>query len=169
MKLEIGFMAGNESKVFLKNLTEVLERYEAVAAKLSGKKTAPIDADDEEEEIEVRPRKGKDAVSFQEEETEVEAEDDEDFAPKKKTSKKKASSFEDEDDAETETEEAPAPKGKKKAKTTLDDVNDVCMNLAGKKNRAYVLALLKKNFKVSSVSELDEDDYEECVRVMTKG
>ena len=126
------------------------------------------------------------------EDEELEDDEDEDFAPaaKKKAAKKKVASFdeEDEDEAEVEDDEEteeddedftePAPKAKKKApaktarkkKITVDQVNDACKARAqatgGKAGRNEVLAILKKKFKTTSVSELKADQFEACIKAM---
>jgi len=111
---------------------------------------------------------------------------DEDFAaaPAKKTSGKKAAaaaSFEDEDDsaeeAQTSSEAddagddddfmAEAPKTKAKAKKiTVNDVNDACKAKAKASDRKAVLAILKKQFGVTSVTELDQKQYADVIKAM---
>ncbi len=121
------------------------------------------------------------------EESEEEAE--EDFAPKKKAGKKKAAFDEDEGAEESEEEEseedeeeaAPKKKGKaaKAKKLTTDDLNDACKarvarlietgngKVTGKMARDNVLKLLKKNFGVETVSEIDEqDDMENAIKLL---
>jgi hypothetical protein len=132
-------------------------------------------------------RKNTDAAPVAEEVDETpEADEDEDFAPKKKTAGKKAAAAAFDDDADEDTSgaiaddeeedegfmEAPAKKApaKKAKKLTVDDVNDACKERAartgGKEGRAEVLALLKKNFKTASVSEVKPEDYEKLVKIM---
>lgn len=166
MKLEIAVLAGAESKQFLVDLTKQIDRLEAAlkgapAAKSApAKNTAPVDAD---EEVET-------------------SEDDEDFAPKKAAKgKKAAAAFDDEEETEAEEaasdddegfmEAAPAKKAAPKAKKlTVDDINDACKARAaatgGKEGRAEVLALLKKHFKTTSVSEVKPEDYAKLIKVM---
>jgi hypothetical protein len=166
MKLDLGILVGAESKAWLVDLTKLVERMERVAGK-SGKAVAAADSEAEE----------TDAPE------EAPAEEEEDFAPKKKTASKKAAAaaFEEEEE-ETEAPEAEeeeeadftAPPAKKAAakqkKLTVDDVNDACKALAssigGKPGRAKVLAILKKNFKTESVSELKPEQYAACVAAM---
>lgn len=162
-KLEVALLVGPESKAFLANLTEQLDRMEQLAAgqKITGPKTiAAVDVDE-----------------------------DDDFtpAPKKKAAAKKASAGFDQDDEdvepapkyaeETEVEEdedftAPPKKAAKaKAKKiTLDDVNDACKARAaatgGKKGREEVLGILKKKFKTTSVSELEPEQYAAAIKAM---
>lgn len=92
--------------------------------------------------------------------------------------------FDDEDDTEAtddadDTEasfddEEPAPKkeaaktGKAK-KVTLEEVNAACHARAaagGKKGRAEVLAILKKNFKTETISEIKPEQYGKLVSLM---
>lgn len=76
-------------------------------------------------------------------------------------------SFEDEESFE----ETPAPKKKAAAKITIDMVNDTCKAFArehggGKEGRDAVLKILKKNFKVTSISELDVEDYPKVLKAL---
>ncbi len=160
MKMEIGIMAGAESKAFLVDFKKQLDRLEALTGRLSGGKAAAAAATEEEEEE-------------QEEE-----ESEEDFGAKTKAAAKKtAKSFDDDDAGEEESEEeeesftkAPAAKAKKAKAYTLDDANDACKARAavtgGKKGRAEVLALLNKHFKTESVSELKPEQYAKVITVM---
>jgi hypothetical protein len=166
MKLELGIMAGAESKVWLADLTKQIDRLERLTG---GKGLKAVAADAEE--------KSDDAPA----ETEG---DDDDFSPAvskavKSAAKTTAASFDDDDaPAETETDDddadfkappAKAAKAAKPKKLTVDDVNDACMARAkagGKKGREEVLAILKKKFKTQSVSDLSEDQYAACVAAM---
>lgn len=114
------------------------------------------------------------------EETEKElAADDDDFSPKKDAKKSAAAAFDDDDvqlDAEVaddDEDDFKAPAAAKKApakKLTLDDVNDACKARAkrtgGPEGRKEVLALLKKHFKASSVSELKPEQFAKAIEVM---
>lgn len=116
-------------------------------------------------------------------------EETEDFAPaaKKTAAKKKptpAASFDSDDDAPVEEPEAeaeaeeqedfttPAAKApaKKAKKLTVDDVNDACKvraaHTGGKEGRTEVLAILKKNFRTTSVSELKPEQYAAVIKAM---
>lgn len=102
------------------------------------------------------------------EETEV----DDFTTPAKGAKAAKANSFEDDDAPAEEAEEKPAKAAKppKAKKLTSDDVNDACKarvkrlieegkgNVTGKIARDNVLALLKKNFKTTSVTDIDEQE-----------
>ena len=140
---------------------------------LKGKASKATEADDEsgadgeeEEDEKPAPKKGKKAAkaskSFEDDEEEEDAEEsddeedeeEEDEKPAKKGKGKKASkSFEDDEDEEDEgaeesdeeEDEKPAPKKGKGKKVTVDDVNDACMERAGRTDRKEVLALLKKS------------------------
>ncbi len=126
----------------------------------------------------------------EETEEEDEDEDDEEEKPKKKKSKKVADdedededdeveSDEDEDDSDEDEEsdedededEDPPPKKKKKGgkKVTVADVNDACKKRAkagGKKGRKEVLAILKKNFKTESISDIKPEKYAAVIAAM---
>lgn len=169
MKLDLGIMAGAESKAWLAGLTQQLDRLE----KLTGGKgidglkslttvaaTEPVAPESEESEDE-----------------------DEDFTAKKKPAKKASASFDedesdgdDEDesvDEDDEEEKAPPAKTKKAGrppKYTVDDVNDACKARAlaagGKKGRAEVIAILQKKFGTATVSELKPEHYAACIAAM---
>lgn len=77
-------------------------------------------------------------------------------------------SFEDEESFE----ETPAPKKAKAARLTLDNINDLCKAFArehggGKEGREAVLKILKKSFKVTSISELDAEDYPKVAKLLS--
>lgn len=161
MRLELGIMAGAESKVWLADLTKQIDRLE----RLTGGKglKAEVTSDEIEEEQDVP----------------VDAEtEEEDFAPKKaKPSKKAVAAFEEEtEEAAEETEEeeadfaAPVKKAKKAAKVTLDDVNDACKARAravgGKKGIEAVKAILLKKFKTDSITKIKEENYPAIVAAM---
>lgn len=74
-------------------------------------------------------------------------------------------------DEESFEDETPAPKKTKAAKLTLDNINDACKAFArenggGKDGREAVLKILKKNFKVTSISELDVEDYPKVLKAL---
>lgn len=111
-------------------------------------------------------RKNTDAPVVEEEEAEeVEVDEDEDFAPKKSKKKAAAKVFEEDDEEEVE-EEAPPKKKAKAKKVTVDDVNDACKARAASGSRAEVLGILKKKFKVASVSELEPEQYAAVIAAM---
>lgn len=175
MKLEVAMLVGAETKQFLMDLTKIVERME----KASASTTTTVRVGDVSKTV------TKKAAAIEEEEDEieaaVEAEEDEDFAPKKSKGKKAAAAaFDDDEPVEepeaTEEEEedftTPAPKkaAAKAKKLTIDDANDACKARAartgGKEGRAEVLALLKKNFKTQSVTDVKPEDYEKLVKIM---
>lgn len=149
MGLEIKFLAGHDTKEFLAGLEAITARLEKVARVLRA------------------PEKEAPAVN--------EAGELEDNEPVRAPASKKAktvpaaASFDDEPEAEVEDEE-PAPKSKKSKKgPTLDDVNDACIERAGqnkKTGRAEVLAILKKEFGVKSVTDLQPSDYQAVIDAM---
>lgn len=166
LEMECKVLAGAESKAFLADLTKIVERMER-AAGVAGGKSSKVAAAAEEEEAPA--------------ETE---EEEEDFAPKaKKAAAKPTASFEEEDEepaaeepaeSEEEEEEAdfttpPAKKAKAK-KFTVNDVNAACKKRAtktgGEKGRDEVLAILTKNFKTKSVSDLTPEQFQQCIKLM---
>lgn len=161
---------GAESKQWLADFTSLVERAEKVMGKGKGTKAARDITEDVEDEEETT------ALA-----AEAEDDEDEDFAPKK-SAKKAASSFDDEDeeeettaasdDDETETtdedeEEEKPKKAAKPKKTTLTEVNDACKARAARTTRAEVLGILKKQFKVKSVTDLDAKQYADVVKAMS--
>ncbi len=160
LEIESKILVGAESKAWLADVQGVLARMEKVARILRSPEEHEAADDeassddapaDEEEGFDSKPArsakggKGKKGASFddvEEEETEEESE-------------------------EEEEEEAPkAAKGKGAAKITVDDVNDACMARAQRTNRAEVMAILKKQFKVKSVTELEPSDFAAVVAAM---
>lgn len=157
MKLELAILAGAESKAFLATLTEQIDRLE----KLTGGITTPV------------KNATKKAAPVEDEEAEEQETEDEEFAaPKKKAATKKAAakSFDEDEESEDEEQEAPVTKNKKTKAVTHDDVNDACKARAadtgGKEGRTEVLTILKKKFKVTSVSELKPEQYQSVIEAM---
>lgn len=172
LEFECKVLAGAESKAWLADLTQVVERMEKAAgllstAKVQAPKTTVLLDDDSDDDVQT-----------------AESEDD-DFAAKPakkgKKGKKAAAAFEDDDSddapaVEQESEDddadftAPVKKTKPAKKLTVDDVNDACKakasSIGGKPGRAKVLEILKKNFKTESVSELKPEQYAKCVQLM---
>lgn len=151
-KLELALLVGEESKTFLANLTEVVERLEAVSSQKLAK-TVDKEKDDE----------------------------DDDFAPpaKKAAMVKAVKQFDDEDDdgeagdgdTSDDEDDFTGKSSKKAKKLTLEDVNDACKKRAaeigGKEGRTQVLTILKKKFKTQSVSELKPDQYAAVIASMS--
>lgn len=174
VKLEVAMLVGAESKAFLQDLTEQLDRMEKLAAQIKGapvKAAAPVETEDEEvDETPApkakrgRPAKVKAAV----------VDDDDDFEEEDEENEEEEVDDEEADDEETEDEEeAPAPvKAKAKAKKiTIDDVNDACKAFArenggGKAGRDAALKILKKHFKVTSLSEIAPENYAKIIQLM---
>lgn len=185
MRVDLGIMAGAESKKFLVELGTIVDRLERVARALRSPEEIEAadksdDADDtDSEEEEIKPKRGRPAKTkpkFEEEDDadsddSEDAEEEEDDIPVKASKKKagKSAAFEDddsEDDAEEE-DEKPAPKKGRAKKVTLDNVNDACMERAEQTSRKEVLALLQKNFDIEkSVTELEESDYADVVKLL---
>lgn len=170
-KIELAILVGAESKEWLANLTEQLDRMEAMQDTKTTKKKAPVedDADDEEAEDELPKAKARGAKKNRplDEEPDEEESDDDDAEDELPKAKKKAKKVEPEEDESDDDDEEPAPKKKAKKKgPTIDDVHDACQVRAkagGKAGRAEVLKILKKGWKVESVAELDEEDYQDVI------
>jgi hypothetical protein len=167
--MELQILVGAESKEWLKDAEALVNRLEKVLKAISTNSSL----------------KGKDIVEGEEDEevtARADNEDDEDFAaPSKKKAGKKAKSFDDDEDEtaelkaaatdDDEDEEFEKPTKKKAKKLTVDDVNDACKERAadeggGKEGRKVVLGILKKKFKVESVSELEETQYAAVISAM---
>lgn len=181
MRLEMSILAGDESKKFLADLSQAVERLEKAAGKITaGKTSSNDDADEEVATAAPQPKRGRPAkskafpASFVEESEEAEESDEEEVAPPKKKGKVAAASFDDEEDAEEESdEEEVAPKKKARGKLvegglSLDNINDACMERAKRTSRDEVQALLKKHFNVKSITALDPEDYLECMKLMRR-
>ncbi len=152
MRVDLGIMAGEESKKCLVNLGEITERLEKVARALRSpgelEEAETVDAEDDEEiEVKAKPaakrgRPAKAVVEFEEEQTE-------------------------DDDETAFGEEVVAPKAAKKKKLSLEDLNKACKDRAAKTGFKEVMALLKKNFSVEeSVKEIDESDYAAVIELL---
>lgn len=159
-KLELALLVGAESKEWLSNLSSELDRAEKILGKGAKAKASREAVEEEENE---------------------EEEEQDDFASKSKRGKaKKAASFDDDDSAEEENEDesddaseeesddidvGSLKKGKAK-KLTGDDVNDACKAKAAESSRSEVLAILKKKFKVKSISDLEPSQYAAVIKAM---
>ena len=170
MKLELCILAGAQTKEFLSELAGLVERLEkAVRPETEPAPSIKVLGADEDDDFAPAPAKKAKAAKAKP----AESFDDEEDAPAEMTEEasdvpptKKAASF---DDFEDETEEAPAPAKKTKAPKekafTMDDVNDACMERAGRTNRSEVLGILKK-FKVKSVTELQPAQYADVIKAL---
>lgn len=155
MKLDLGIMAGPESKKFLVDLTKLIDRMEAAATKLKGKKTTAKAAREETEEEENEEEEAEETESEEAEESEEEE-----------------AAEEESEEEETEEEEKPA----KAKKLSADSVNDAAKalhshyvkkkKLDSKKAFAKVKALLSEEFGVESVSKLGKADWAQAVKVL---
>ncbi len=166
MKLEIEskILVGAESKAWLADVQGVLERMEKVARILRSPEENDAASDD-------APEADEDGV-----ENDAGFEEAPKAAKGKGAAKKQAASFDDadeeeqeeeaEEEAEEQEDEPKAAKGKAATKLTVDDLNDAAMQCAQRTNRANVLALMKKNFKVKSVTEIEPKDFARFIKVM---
>lgn len=165
MKLELGIMAGAESKVWLADLTKQIDRLERLTGGKGLKSAETEDASDEDDDADfgksVKAAAKKTAASFDEDDDGPQGSGNVDAGNEPDNSV--------DDDADFMAPPAKAAKAAKPKKLTVDDVNDACMARAkkgGKKGREEVLAILKKKFKTHSVSDLSEDQYAACVAAM---
>lgn len=98
------------------------------------------------------------------EDTESEDEDDDAPVAKKTTGKKAAAAYEDDD---ADEEEAPKAKKGKSKKITMDQLNDAVKTFAkaqtGKTGIVKARKLLMKNFDTESLSEIDEDQWQDVL------
>lgn len=108
--------------------------------------SADDDADDDFTAKAVKAKAGKKAKGFDEDEDDTE---------------EKKAKPENDDDAEEEK-----PKGKKTKKITIDDVNDACKAKANESSRKDVLKILDKKFGVSSVTDLEPEQYSKVIAAM---
>lgn len=146
MKLEVAMLVGPESKQFLLGLTEQIDRLEKLA---SG---AVIVAGATKAQVAQAP---------------AQTEDD-DFSAKPKPQAAKGSSFDDETPAQEDMDfmAPPAAKKEKAKKVTVEDVNDACKAKATATNRKTVLALLKDQFGVDTISALTAEQYPKVIQAM---
>lgn len=171
MRLELGIIAGDNTKTFLADLTNIVERFEKAADRLSSSPTnkkTKITQDDlvvTEEASEPwdttkeKKKKVANGQSFDDAEEETGREDED--------------THEEENDDEEEEKEASPPAKKAKAVKkeklpTLEDCNDAAMECAGRTNRANVLSILKKHFNVKSITSLEKTDYTKFISLMNK-
>lgn len=166
-KLEIALLVGEETKLFLSKLTTQLDRLEALSEKLNSS-TAPDECsseEDDDDEDEVTPKKTKAKV----EDDDDEDEDDEDS---KDADDDEDTEADEEDDEDVEETPPKKEKAKKAKKLTSEDCSDAAKALAkavgGKPGRAQVFKLMKKKFKVESIMELKESQYESFIEVMNE-
>ncbi len=174
-KLELAILVGDESKKWLTNLTKQVDRLEELVGKLDttgvGEATEALaeDLEDDDDDEEAPPKKNKKKhIEVDEDDDEDETDDSDD--EKDSDESEEDSESQDEDDEESEEDEAPKSKKGKVKKMTADDCQDAAKGLAasigGADGRAKVKELLKKKFKVTSVSDLKPEQYAKFVEVM---
>lgn len=162
MKISFEFKDGSTGKDIAAHLRFQAGLFEGLEPKVASSRTntdAPVatETEDVEEPAAPKAKRGRPAkavaaqTSFDEEETTTE----------------ESESFEDEESFE----EAPAPKKAKAKKYTVEDLNDVCKayareNGGGKDGRDAVLAILKKHFKTTSISQIATEDYEKAIKLL---
>lgn len=159
----------------LKSSIHALEVQVTILKQLVGSTSEGTETDDAAETAAAPKKRGRPAktaaASFDDdtdtgtEKEETETDDEDEFGRSKKAvAAKHGKSFGD-DDEEEEAEEKPAKAAKSKKGPTADDVNDACMARAERTNRDEVMTILKK-FKVKSVKDLEESDFEECIKLL---
>lgn len=151
MRVDLGIMAGDESKKFLVSLGEITERLEKVARALRSPDELEEAATKDEEEVKPAKR-GRPAKAAAPIEEDADFSDDIDF--------------DDEDENEDE-EVVVAPK--KKAKATYKDVCAAAQERASQKNGGIkeVMRLLQKEFGIKkNLQELDSDDFANAIEHM---
>lgn len=93
---------------------------------------------------------------------------DDDAAAEEEEAEESEEEEEAEESKEEEEEEEKPAKNAKAKKLTADDVNDACKARARalRGTRAEVLSILKKKFKVKSVSDLEPSQYADAIKAM---
>lgn len=178
MKLELGIMAGAETKVFLKELTEIVERFEKVVTILRSPeeiakhavKAAGVDIVIPPTSLGVpeipfetpvkrargRPPKAKIEDPF--ENTEAESPDTDD-------------SEDEYTDCENDFLGDQPPKkvaATTKKEVTLDELTSACRRRAEKDGSPkMVVSILEKAFKVKRVTDIKPADYEKALKLVT--
>lgn len=145
--LELNLLVGAESKEWLAGLTKQIDRLEKLHSKDDTVK-AEVEA-----EVKPRAKRAKKATaSFDDIEDEV---------------KPAKNSFDDAGDEDPiDMSELKQPKKTKAAKATVDDVNDACMTRAQETSRSEVLGILRRQFKVTSVTDLKTEQYADVIEAM---
>lgn len=175
-RLEIAVLAGAESKAWLAGFTQQVDRLEKIAKKLGGAAPAETDADDDagDDGEEAAPKKSakkapakKAAAKADDDDFNDDAGDDGDAGDSDDFSDD-AGGGEGDDDFGDDGDDEPAPKkapAKKEKAPALKhkDVVAACKEAAGRSNRATVLSMLKKKFKVSSTTDLKAEQYAEAI------
>ena len=148
-----------------KSLRQYADMFEGADTTEMDTRKNPYSEEDDETEV-VTPVKasskkgGKKAASF---------DDDEDDTGTTAA----ASAIEDDEDEDDGFMEAPkktaaVTKGKTKTKKiTIEDVNDACKKFGKANGRPNVLKVLKKQFKVESVTELEPTQYAAVIEAMS--
>ncbi len=192
MRLDLGIIAGDESKRFLSGLAATVDKFTDAVARLEkaqGNKTAApaVDEDEDEEEEETsaidmadvkKKAKKTKATTLEElddddyeEDTKTTASDDDEDDTDATYDKETMGEDDDEDDTDSEDDEAEAPAKKTRTKKlTTDDVIDAAKvyarSIGGTKGKDAVLAILKKKFGVKSTSALKTNQLEAAIKAL---
>lgn len=190
MRLDLGIMAGDNTKKFLVDLSKLVERFEAAADKLGnytslGKKTKAksVDEDSEDDEADTvdespkakrgRPagKKTKPVVDedddADENDSDEDAEDAEESDEDDESDESEDDDNEDDDADEEDSEEDDEP-AKSKKKFQRKDVNAACAAASKRIGFKPTVALLHKKFGVKSVSDIKDKDFAAVITVMNK-
>jgi hypothetical protein len=183
-KLELAILVGAESKAWLEKAEQLVTRLEELTkGKKNGKRNENSDAEEEsteseddfeEETASKKSSKGKKKVQKAEDFDDEDGDDNDSDS----SDDEEGSDDDDSDASEEDSDSEPVKKKGKGKKVTHEDAQTACKErvkreiedngLDAKSARAVVSGILKKKFKVSSVSDLDEDQYAEVVKVMKK-
>lgn len=123
--------------------------------KTESKKAASFDDDDEVQTTQ----------NFEDEDESI----DDDATVENANGAAASDSFDEENDEDFIEEKKPAKTAKaqpKVKKFTVSDVNEACKAKAQTTDRKTVLGLLKKHFKVTSITELDQSQYGDVIKLM---
>lgn len=167
MKLELAFLAGNESKKFLVDFTTQIDRLEKIMAR-TGQVEATTPATDEDEmgfgeteETEVGEEGFGTEETIDEETTPTDSWEDDIPAVPKAAAKKTAPTV------KAAPVKAAAPVATPKAKKlTEKDLHTAAKNRMTRTNRAETMAFIKKTFKVASLSEVKPEQFEKAIKLL---
>jgi hypothetical protein len=192
-ELKLALLVGAESKQWLADATALVNRFEELVEKANGKRTSKstegkskaVEAESEEDDSEDFEETSKKGTAKSGKKKVQKAKDFDDDDDSEDDDSDSAGDEEDSDDAEPEASEEdsdddaesePVKKKGKAKKLTSEDVNAACKERvkreiedngsSAKDARAVVSGILKKKFKVSSVTDLDEDQFTAVIKAM---
>lgn len=189
-ELKVALLVGAESKQWLADATALVNRFEKLVEKSNGtkgtSKSKAVEAESEEDDSEdFEEETSKKSAAKSSKKKVQKAKDFDDDDDSEDDDSDSAGDEEDSDDAEPEASEEdsdddaesePVKKKGKAKKLTSEDVNAACKERvkreiedngsSAKDARAVVSGILKKKFKVSSVTDLDEDQFAAVIKAM---